>query len=297
MGRQPLADRRRIERDAMRAHVNASSCGLAFASILRMRAGCRLRISRSSRSARRFAEREVVAMDEPLVALSAVELSGSFASSKPVRSDVAVLFISIASTKYSAFPHVRSCATAEVFRRELAGLTTDDIVARWWAGPVTREVEPTVGDSCSPCDLTRRAFSRILLRGEGGRIVALAGLVGAGRSESRVRSSASTLTTRAEVQIGGKGLRAPRHRRRCAPGSGSFRRTAVSRGSYVDVSISRNIALASLGRLQRFGFIFSASRAPFAADWAVRLRLETGGLGNPANSLSGGNVQKVVLAK
>src|SRR5207245_3892802 len=53
----------------------------------------------------------------------------------------------------------------------------------------------------------------------------------------------------------------------------------------------------SLGRLQRFGFILSASERRFAADWAVRLRLKYRRLGNAANSLSGGNQQKVVLAK
>jgi rhamnose transport system ATP-binding protein len=65
----------------------------------------------------------------------------------------------------------------------------------------------------------------------------------------------------------------------------------------MDLSISQNVALASLGRLQRFGFILSASEHRFAADWAARLRLKYGRLRDAANSLSGGNQQKVVLAK
>jgi rhamnose transport system ATP-binding protein len=68
-------------------------------------------------------------------------------------------------------------------------------------------------------------------------------------------------------------------------------------GLVMDLSIARNVALASLGRLQRFGFILSASERRFAADWAMRLNLKYGRLGNAANSLSGGNQQKVVLAR
>jgi len=63
------------------------------------------------------------------------------------------------------------------------------------------------------------------------------------------------------------------------------------------MSIARNIALASLKRLRRLGFIRSASERRFARDWALRLQLRYGSLSNPVMSLSGGNQQKVVLAK
>ena len=63
------------------------------------------------------------------------------------------------------------------------------------------------------------------------------------------------------------------------------------------MAISRNIALASLRRLGHVGFILSSSERRFAADWGKRLQLKYGKLSNPATSLSGGNQQKVVLAK
>ena len=58
-----------------------------------------------------------------------------------------------------------------------------------------------------------------------------------------------------------------------------------------------NIALASLGRLSRFGLIRRASERRLARDWALRLQIRYGRLADPASSLSGGNQQKVVLAK
>ena len=63
-------------------------------------------------------------------------------------------------------------------------------------------------------------------------------------------------------------------------------------------SIMRNIALASLRRLSRLGLHpRSAAERGFATDWAVKLQIKYGRLSNPVSSLSGGNQQKVVLAK
>jgi len=57
------------------------------------------------------------------------------------------------------------------------------------------------------------------------------------------------------------------------------------------------MALASLGRLRRAGLIRPAAERAFATNWAQRLRLKYGRLTDPVSRLSGGNQQKVVLAK
>src|SRR5204863_9820478 len=68
-------------------------------------------------------------------------------------------------------------------------------------------------------------------------------------------------------------------------------------GLVMDMSIARNIALASMRSLRRLGMISGAAERRFARDWALRLQLKYGRLSDPADSLSGGNQQKVVLAK
>ena len=65
----------------------------------------------------------------------------------------------------------------------------------------------------------------------------------------------------------------------------------------MDMSIARNVALASMRALRRLGMISGAAERRFAKDWALRLQLKYGRLSDPADSLSGGNQQKVVLAK
>ena len=57
------------------------------------------------------------------------------------------------------------------------------------------------------------------------------------------------------------------------------------------------MALASLERLKRFLLIPRLAERRFASDWAKRLQLRYGRLSDPASSLSGGNQQKIVLAK
>src|SRR4029077_8314002 len=68
-------------------------------------------------------------------------------------------------------------------------------------------------------------------------------------------------------------------------------------GLVMEMSISRNITLASLPRLRRGGLIRRAAERAFARDWATRLQVKYGRISSPMTSLSGGNQQKVVLAK
>ena len=68
-------------------------------------------------------------------------------------------------------------------------------------------------------------------------------------------------------------------------------------GLVMDMAIDHNIALASLASLEEYGLIRRARERVLAADWASRLQLKYGRVKNPVSTLSGGNQQKVVLAK
>ena len=65
----------------------------------------------------------------------------------------------------------------------------------------------------------------------------------------------------------------------------------------MDESTERNIVLASLNRLRRRGLIPRRAARAFATDWALRLQIKYGRITDPVANLSGGNQQKVVLAK
>jgi len=146
--------------------------------------------------------------------------------------------------------------------------------------------------------LTREGvFADVSFQVRRGEIVALAGLVGAGRSEiARAvfgidRRDAGTVTVDGRALPNGSPVAAMQ------AGVGFVPEDRRLQGLVMDLGIDRNIALTSLTRLRRRGFVRSSAEQALAADWAVRLQLRYGRLKSPVSTLSGGNQQKVVLAK
>ena len=130
-----------------------------------------------------------------------------------------------------------------------------------------------------------------------GEIVALAGLVGSGRSEVARAVFGIDSYDAGRVLISGRELRRASPTSAMAAGIGFVPEDRRQQGLVMDMSIQQNVALASLRRLRQAGLVRSAAERVFAADWAVRLNLKYGRLADPVSRLSGGNQQKVVLAK
>ena len=68
-------------------------------------------------------------------------------------------------------------------------------------------------------------------------------------------------------------------------------------GLVLEDTVSRNISLASLGGLTKFGVVDDDGEMKIAADYVRDLRIKTPGIATQVKNLSGGNQQKVVLAK
>ena len=66
----------------------------------------------------------------------------------------------------------------------------------------------------------------------------------------------------------------------------------------MELSVERNATLARRWALSRFGLLWPGGRACARRDtWTKRLYVKAAGLSDPVSTLSGGNQQKVVLAK
>jgi rhamnose transport system ATP-binding protein len=306
IGRQPLRAGRRIDGRAM--HAQAES--------IFERLGVRLdpdRIARGLSIAEQqlveiakalSLEARVIVMDEPTAALSAVEVERLFRVATTLReSGVAVLFISHRLEEVFVL-----CQRVTVLRdgrlvltRELAGLQADDLVrAMVGRDLVERETAvQTMGDTVLAVERLSRegVFLDITFDVRAGEIVALAGLVGAGRSETARAIFGVDSYDAGSVTVHGRRLRRATPAAAMAAGIGFVPEDRRLQGLVMSSSIMRNVALASLRRLSRFGFIRNSTERTFAADWAARLQIKYGRLSNPVSSLSGGNQQKVVLAK
>jgi rhamnose transport system ATP-binding protein len=146
--------------------------------------------------------------------------------------------------------------------------------------------------------LTREGvFTDVSFDVRSGEIVALAGLVGAGRTEVARAIFGIDRWDAGSVEVDGRRLPPGSPTAAMAAGIGLVPEDRRQQGLLLDFSIERNIALASLDSVSHAGLIPRGAERAFAKDWAVRLQLKYGKLTNPAWTLSGGNQQKAVLAK
>jgi rhamnose transport system ATP-binding protein len=99
------------------------------------------------------------------------------------------------------------------------------------------------------------------------------------------------------VRVSGQSLRRGSPTAAMTAGVGFVPEDRRQHGLVMELPTADNIALASLRRLRRRGLLFASTERKFALDWAKRLQVKFGRLSNPVSSLSGGNQQKVVLAK
>ena len=130
-----------------------------------------------------------------------------------------------------------------------------------------------------------------------GEIVALAGLVGAGRSEVARAIFGIDRADAGHVEVGGTRLANGKPVAAMRAGVGFVPEDRRQQGLVMDLSIARNTSLTQLGPLSRGGLIRSAAENALASEWGTRLQLKYHRLGDAVGTLSGGNQQKVVLAK
>jgi len=130
-----------------------------------------------------------------------------------------------------------------------------------------------------------------------GEIVGFAGLVGSGRSE--IARAIFGLDPRATgaVELEGERLALGNVRRAMARGVGLVPEDRKRQGLVLMMSGRANISMASLDRLSRLGLLDRAGERAEAAEYFAKLQVKAPSLGTPVAAMSGGNQQKVALAK
>jgi len=307
MGRQPLGRGRRIDRAAMYAEAGA----------LFERLGVRIDPRRPARGLS-IADQQIIEiakaisldaslliMDEPTAALSGVEVERLFAVARSLRDEGrALVFIS------HRFDEVFDlCDTVTVMRDgeyistdPISSTSVEEIVARMVGREVAELFPKTpapIGDPVLEVEGLTSAglFHDVSLTVRAGEIVGLAGLVGAGRSEIARAVFGVDGYDAGSVRMLGRPV--PRRSVRAAIGAGMafVPEDRRSQGLVVDASVARNIAAVVRGGLSRAGVLTAAAENRASGPWAGRLEVKTSALDMAAATMSGGNQQKVVIAK
>ena len=307
MGRHPVRGLRRIDRRAMHDEAQA----------LLDRLGVRLDAERPVRGlsiadqqvveiAKALSyEAKVLIMDEPTAALSGPEVERLFGVVRALRERGAgVLFISHRLEEVFAL-----CDTVTVMRdgavvhdARTADLTSDELVRRMVGrelGALFPKQVAERGEALLRVErLTREGvFTDISFEVRAGEIVALAGLVGAGRSEVARAIFGVDDADAGRVEVAGREIPAGRPTAAMAAGLAFVPEDRRQQGLVMELSIKRNATLTGLRRLTRWGLIGTRAEHALAQTWAKRLQLKFHSLDDTVGTLSGGNQQKVVLAK
>ena len=308
MGRQPVGRFGRIDRAAMRAEVIQLMQRLGVAiDPDRPAQGLSIADQQIIEIAKAISlDAKVLIMDEPTAALSGVEVDRLFAVARSLRDEGrALMFIS------HRFDEVFSlCDTITVMRdgSYVATVRTDETsvpeIVRMMVGRDVNElfpkVEAPVGDVVLQVrNLTSPGlFADISFDVRAGEIVALAGLVGAGRSEVVRAVFGVDPYTEGEVLLNGAPLPKGDPAQAMRAGIGFVPEDRRQQGLVMESGIATNITDAIRRRLVRRGGMITRKQENSAAQqWARALEVKCAALDSPAATLSGGNQQKVVLAK
>jgi rhamnose transport system ATP-binding protein len=130
-----------------------------------------------------------------------------------------------------------------------------------------------------------------------GEIVGLAGLVGAGRSEIARAVFGVDPYDAGTVTLNGKPVSPHDPRAAIRAGMAFVPEDRRQQGLVLHGSVGKNIASVIRGSLDRAGFLTSRAEYAAARPWAARLEVKTNALDMSAATMSGGNQQKLVIAK
>ena len=247
----------------------------------------------------------LIFMDEPTASLTQAETDHLLAIVRTLAaSGVAVVFVSHRLAEVldvsSAVTVLRDGALVGVFPTAgmtqsrltelMTGQTFDSVVSardRGAAEPVLELRGLTRNGEYHDIDLTIRK----------GEIVGITGLIGAGRTELGHTLFGMTRAERGEIRLHGKPVAFRSNEAAIRAGIAYVSEDRLSLGLIQPQSIADNLTLTVLDRLLSFGLISPARKAGLAAGWIRELSVKVGKAVDPVSTLSGGNQQRIVLAK
>jgi rhamnose transport system ATP-binding protein len=307
MGRQPTGRFGRIDRKAMHDEVERIFRRLGVSlDPDRITEGLSIADQQIIEIAKAISlDASVLIMDEPTAALSGIEVDRLFAVARSLRDEGrAIMFISHRFDEVFAL-----CDTVTVMRdgayistHDVAETSVDELVRQMVGRDVTElfpKKDARVGEELLRVEgLTSPGlFHDISFSVREGEIVALAGLVGAGRSEVVRAVCGVDEYESGAVSIGGKRIPAGRPTAAMAAGLALVPEDRRKQGLVIDSTVGGNTAMAMWNRISRFGLLTTGMEHRAARPWAAKLEVKSHALDTVVGTLSGGNQQKVVLAK
>ena len=252
------------------------------------------------------ADARVLIMDEPTASLTDREVAGLFEVIGRLRAAGAgIIYISHRLEEIFAIADritvlrdgeaVGTCETSQVTRDDLIRMMVGrDLAAVFPKRAVAPGETALAIRNLSNRRTGVRDVSFAVRRGE---ILGLAGLVGSGRTQLAEILFGLTPADSGEIAVHGTPVRIESPADAIRLGIGYVPEDRRQHGVLLDMSVAANASLASLGAVSRRGLIDRAAEASAAARYVERLRIKTPDVETAVGALSGGNQQKVALAR
>ena len=174
-------------------------------------------------------------------------------------------------------------------------LTTEQIVHHMVGREVSRIYERESldpGPEMLRVDLPGSSFTV-----HAGEIVGIAGLMGAGRTELCQTLFGITPAEQGSISVEGRTVEIRSPADAVQAGIALITEDRQKTGLALELPLRANVTLANMDAVCRIGFVLSAAEADVAEDSLKRLHIRAAGIEQPASRLSGGNQQKIVIAK
>ncbi|MFQ5957993.1 MAG: ABC transporter ATP-binding protein [Alphaproteobacteria bacterium] len=260
-----------------------------------------------------FRGARILILDEPTSVLTPQETEGLFAAIRAMAADgVGVIFIShklnevraitdrVAVMRQGAMAAVID-DVAEVDNRRLAELMCGHALAP----PVKRPARPgrvllrLEGVSAAGGAGRPSALDRVSLELRGGEIVGVAGVSGNGQRELAEVIAGILEPTSGRIEVDGKAVELPTPRAMQALGLANIPEDRIGAGLLTTLPLSDSMVLprASQPPFSRFGVLRPAAIRAFVAERIARFGIKAAGADVRTGTLSGGNLQKALLAR
>lgn len=247
----------------------------------------------------------IIVMDEPSAALTAHEVERLFTITRDLKQQgIGIIYISHRLEEvFSIADRVVVLRDGKnVGERPIARITRSEMielmVGRELKDEFPRRTASIGSVRLDVSHLTRGQAVRDVSFGvRSGEILALTGLVGAGRTETVRLIFGADARDAGDIRLDGKSIAISSPRDAMSAGIGLLTEDRKLQGLILGHSVRENFGLPNLSWLSRYGFVQLASEREHCGHFLENLRIQVTGQDQRAGDLSGGNQQKVVLAK
>lgn len=255
---------------------------------------------------------KLVIMDEPTSSLDASEVEVLFGVVRSLRdAGVSVLYVShFLDELFEICDRVTTMRDGKtVDCRSMEGVTKLDLIARMLGRDASEIAEAGMtefgGGSAKQGEVLLHAeaiatgprLTKMDMTVHRGEIVGLGGLLGSGRTEAARALFGVDPLTKGEITIKGSNSKPATPAAAIKAGIAMLTEDRKAEGIVPDMTVRENMTLALLPKLTQNGQIDRASEEKLVQKYIDALGIKTAGMEQPIRELSGGNQQKVLLAR